>query len=217
MKQQILIDYFVVSFKLKGDDRFSIFRELEKPIDEWQLINSYYGCAACYYYEGIKIHISEEMMILDCSGKGCRTLESDFSWKWEEKILGWKEGIKDRKIHIARLDVACDLKDSDNITMEKMSKSIRQKRYTCKSGYYDLVTGSSGETIYLGSPKSDRRLRIYDKAKEQKLDDIKWIRFEFQLRNDNATSFLLNYYEQLHIGNTYYGVMSDYLDFIVHQ
>lgn len=215
MEQRILVDYFVASFKKTHDERFDIFRELNKPLPEWENINSYYMCDICYYYEGLKIHISEDKVILDCSGKGCRTLENFFNWDWEEHFKTWKEDIFKRKIHIARLDIACDLLNSENITMSKLFNSITKKRYTCKSYYYDLVKGTSGETIYLGSPRSERRLRIYDKAKEQGRDDIKWIRFEFQLRNDNAISFILNYYNENHIGNTYYGIMHDYINFTV--
>ena len=48
------------------------------------------------------------------------------------------------------------------------------------------------EAVYFGSPKSDRRLRIYNKALEQGIA-APWIRCEMQLRNNCATSLYLNY------------------------
>jgi hypothetical protein len=50
----------------------------------------------------------------------------------------------------------------------------------------------TGRTIYVGSPKSDTRLRIYDKAAEQDISKDKrigfvdWTRYELQIRNDLA-------------------------------
>ena len=46
---------------------------------------------------------------------------------------------------------------------------------------------------------------------EQGIPDEKWVRAEFQLRNDCALSFVLNYYQQNSVPETYYGVMHDYL------
>lgn len=66
-------------------------------------------------------------------------------------------------------------------------------------GYKCQVTTVDQKKVYLGSPQSDKMLRIYDKRIEQ-LDSNRevyrkpnnynnpssWIRFEFQLRNDKA-------------------------------
>lgn len=44
-----------------------------------------------------------------------------------------------------------------------------------------------GATAYLGSPKSERRMRIYNKHVESKLDHYKGcVRYELQLRDDSA-------------------------------
>lgn len=244
MEQRILIDYFAASWKVCGyvdeiehsqwkpppeweklgkmhdKERFKIFDLIGKPPNEdWEIIKSYYGCTLCYYYEGIKIHIGEDIVILDCSGRGCRTLENEFGWDWETHLKQWQPELTEHqpgdtpRMHIARLDVACDLIDCEEITVAKIQDSVKRNRYTCRSGHYRVIDGSDEEAVYFGSPKSDRRLRIYNKAKEQGITDYQWVRFEFQLRNDNALSFILNYYRMQHFGFTFYGVMADYVNF----
>lgn len=226
--QRVLIDYFVCSWKTESfSEGMSLFRLFGCPSYDAQSdyygtsgfvnINSYYGADECWYYNGIKIHVSCDLCILDCSGKGCRTLEEEFGWKWEtffdamEHDLTYTPDPKTLpKAHISRLDVTCDVLDDPKFTIQKIDNNIKGKRYVCKSNRYLAAMGTHEEWLMFGSPKSDRRLRIYNKALEQGTTDP-WIRAEFQLRNDNAISFLLNYYKIRCIPDCYYGVMHDYL------
>lgn len=232
MEQRVLIDYFVCSFKIyEGDDPMCIFRLLRPPdydydqdkdvpvpgYDEFKLIKSYYGLEKCWIYEGVKIHVGDDLMILDCSGKGCRTLETDYGIKWESFFGSLKRELTHRRdshslprAHISRLDVSCDVLDSDKFTVSKIWNYVDHGKYVCKS--HRKVHGDGDEEwVYFGSSQSDRRLRIYNKALEQGTPDKKWVRAEFQLRNEDALSFVLNYYEQKSVPETYYGIMHDYL------
>lgn len=226
MEQRVLIDYFVCSWKICSfQEAISIFRLLRLPTegdffgsDGFQEINSYYGLDTCYYYCGIKIHIGDDLMILDCSGTGCRTLEQEFDWNWETFFKAMRYDLTytpdpsvTPKSHISRLDVACDVLGSDDFTVSKIHNSVHAGRYICKSKRYLHASGTHEEWLYFGSSKSDRRLRIYNKAMEQGIPDDKWVRAEFQLRNDCALSFVLNYYQQNSVPETYYGIMHDYL------
>lgn len=220
MNQRILIDYFVASWKIQSYDeqqQLRFFRELDRSPGDFQLIKSYYGLKCCYYYEGVKIHVGDDLVILDCSGKGCRTMEEKFGWDWAAKFNEWQPEIMQHPhgeppaMHVARLDVACDLLDDYVITVPKLQDLVRKGKFTCLSQYH-ICTDGNEEGIYFGSPRSDRRVRIYNKAKEQGIE-TPWVRFEFQLRNDNATSFLLNYFQEKHIGKTFYGMMHNYLNF----
>ena len=47
----------------------------------------------------------------------------------------------------------------------------------------------TGETLYIGSKKSDAYVRIYNKGLEQKVD-MDWVRWEIQLRDERASAFL---------------------------
>lgn len=229
MEQRVLIDYFVCSWKIFSfAEAMSIFRLLKLPTyddptgdffgtEGFTEINSYYGLDTCYYYDGIKIHLGEDLLILDCSGKGCRTLEGEFDWNWERFFRAMQHDLTftdelhpTPKAHISRLDVSCDVLGSDKFTVSKIWDFVRRGKYVCKSKRKVHGEGDE-EWIYFGSSQSDRRLRIYNKALEQGIPDEPWVRAELQLRNDNAISFVLNYFTLQSIPETYYGVMHDYL------
>lgn len=97
----------------------------------------------------------------------------------------------------------------DNFTKNStrnLSESGRLCIHGHKSGIgYTKRIGSSERTIYIGSPTSDRLLRIYDKYLERKsanngvfadtsfgnpADVFDWTRIEWQLRNESALKYL---------------------------
>lgn len=211
---QILLDYLVVSFKKIG--MIELQEKLNLTGVKWEDGNSYYGYQHCYYYDSVKLHFGGKPDIcLDLSGKGCRTIEhlNNLFFDWFEFLLGMKEGIQKGEIHVSRIDIACD--DMEGyLNYDKMVKYIMQKRFICKSRKVHCRIGSE-RGIYCGSPQSERRLRIYDKAIEQGYPEgTHWLRTEFQLRNDTALSFLLNWFNVRDIGKTFFGVLHDYLRFI---
>lgn len=151
---------------------------------------------------------------LDCSGKGCRTLESlNSDFDWFEFLNHYDAQIHDKTVHISRIDIACDLTD-DEITMTQLFKYSYNEHYICKSKLLPDIRVKRTEEIYFGSPKSDRILRIYNKALEQGLPDLYWVRLEFQLRNKCATSFYLNWCLIKNVGELYSGIMIDFLRFV---
>lgn len=190
-------------------------------------IRSYYGLPECLFYRGVKVHFSENLAVLDCSGKGCRTLEAlNPGMSWYDFLSVWykcmtvpikdSEGQRQYSVHISRIDLACDALDEKALAVPRLQNYVQHKKFLCKSNYHSCIMGNYEQAIYFGSPKSDRRLRIYDKAMEQGLDGAAWVRFEFQLRNDNALSFVMNLFETCkgNFAKCYYGMMRDYLKFI---
>ena len=177
------------------------------------------------YYDGIVIAYNTDMYglitdtFLDVSGRGCRTIEqlSDKTFNWFGFLYFLDKQIRSRQVHISRIDVACDLDESDlMIPFDRFYKYSFHEMYVCKSKVLPKIVLKRQETIYFGSEKSDRMLRIYNKALEMGLPDTYWIRMEFQLRNDNATSFYLNWVEHQKegVGFLYRGIMLDYLRFV---
>lgn len=227
VRRNLLVDYLVMSYKVSQEQADCFFRWLTQllhfPLSEAESIRSYYGMPSCYYYMGIKLHYSNELIVLDMSGKGCRACEQlNPGFDWYEFLFLFNDGltrpIKDSdgklSVHISRIDVACDLLGDERITLPFLQGYVRKDKFICKSTYHTCVIGNKEMAIYFGSPRSDRRLRIYDKAMEQG-EDGPWVRFEFQLRNDNALSFYLNL---SHIcrgdfSECYYGMLHDYLRF----
>lgn len=241
-ENNILIDWLTVSFKISNmneiveilkqdkenfipftDKKVSIkgYEELcsmlHIPVEKMIVIKSFYGYNKCLYYEGIKIHIADDSVILDLSGKGCRmveTLNREHGFNWFEFLYQFDYMIQNKICHIARMDVACDIQDKKVLDLDKLINHVIAKKYICKSKRVLTGIGNYERWLMFGSPKSDRRLRIYDKALEQKLENVYWVRLEMQLRNECALSFYLNWIVQEgSIGLCYSKIMCDYLRF----
>lgn len=152
---------------------------------------------------------------LHLSGRGCRLIEQiNPGFDWFEFLHHFDTQIRNGNAHIARIDIACDV-DDGSIKIGTVQKYSMAEMYVCRSKVLPLVQRKRIDEVYFGSPKSDRFLRIYDKALEMGLPDTDWVRFEFQLRNDNATSWYLNWCEHRNdIGKLYSGIMIDYLRFV---
>nr|WP_246560472.1 replication initiation factor domain-containing protein [Geobacter grbiciae] len=108
---------------------------------------------------------------------------------------------------VTRLDIAFDSFDGA-YTVEDVRGCLLRGAFggTARhiTGFVGFTREAPGQTLYVGSPKSDARLRIYDKASEQGIAPgqregyADWTRFELQLRGDVAKvaySQLLKYAE----------------------
>lgn len=221
--KKLLLDYLTISFKYPDHFEKVLIDSLNLPKDEIELIKSHFGLANCIYYDGISIHFDDELVILEMSGKGCRTCEDlNPSFDWYFFIHSFDNGILHSSdepcyVHISRIDIALDDIDNSVVDIPLLQKYVRAKKYVCASRYVSCIEGTRELAVYFGSPKSTRRLRIYDKRLEQKLSDDSppWVRYEFQLRDENALSFYLN----LRLCNgdfskCYFGVLSNYLNFV---
>lgn len=95
---------------------------------------------------------------------------------------------------VTRLDLALDIfgRDADPldiyraflagelITHVQVVEQMERKRRI------DGETSSDGVTVYIGSRHSERFVRIYDKAKERRMDGLKWTRIEFEVAGSLA-------------------------------
>lgn len=152
---------------------------------------------------------------LDMSGRGCRTVEElNPDWDWFEFLHEFHSDYYSHKSNISRIDIACDITDG-SVPYSRFFRYSNAGMYTCKAKCLPKIVIGREETIYFGSSKSDRILRIYNKALEQGIPDTDWTRLEFQLRNDNAMSFYLNWCNApSDIGSIYCGMLRDYLRFV---
>lgn len=229
-KDKIIIDYLTMTFKVPGFQN-QLMDYLHFPDGEQVISTRNRNFDQGLYFMGVRImwNIENGLVMLDCTGQGCRTLESlnpDFTW--EKLLYGFSEWLTTKNddgqyiAHIARLDLAYDIFDRDDITIERIHKYIKKGQYACLSSRFDarFPTDHFGQTIiekclYIGSPKSDRFLRIYDKALEQGVTDHKWVRFEMQNRNENALSVVLNLIKyEFDVGYVYKGILRDYIRFM---
>lgn len=216
---KILIDTLVMTWKY--DNIYNVIEQLGLISVDWQpwKLKQY---NAGQYYDGVAIgwNYGELGVItdtyLEVKGQGCRTIETlnrETGFDWFEFIHTYHDDIWNRQAHIARIDPACDLEDG-SITFKRLWRYTYNRMFICRSKVDPEMTCMRQEKIYFGSEKSDRYLRIYNKALQMGLSDTDWMRFEFQLRNDNATSFYLNWEQRRNISEVYAGMLIDYLRFV---
>ena len=93
-----------------------------------------------------------------------------------------------------RIDLAID-DYGKFFTVSEVHDLVENKQCVTKFRTYQYYQSKSisdstmtGETLYIGSKKSDAYIRVYDKGLEQKAG-INWVRWEVQLRDERATAF----------------------------
>jgi len=211
----VLIDYLTFSSTIHNIDSFierlglSGCNFIDMSGRHFYYSRKYYmGCN--FYYDAVLD--GKSSICVELSGSGCRTVEdfSGSSFDWLSFLRDFEAEFRSGEMHISRLDIAAD--DHDGILkFSKMAASCKHYRYICKSRRRIWTDGDEQEILF-GSPKSDRRLRIYNKALEQGAAGP-WWRVEMQMRNDNALSFLLNWFSGGDVGKVYAAVLLDYLRF----
>jgi hypothetical protein len=87
----------------------------------------------------------------------------------------------------SRMDIAVDIKNG-SLPISSLRDCFRDKTAVTKvkQGLYLEGVGVAGETLYIGSKKAPRRLRIYDKSAETGNIEAEWTRVELQLRHNMA-------------------------------
>lgn len=82
---------------------------------------------------------------------------------------------------VKRIDLAIDAKGT-LITPDEIYGALETRNASTKFRNYQIMKGNTGgTTLYLGSMKSEKFWRFYDKGAEQGLKNAFWIRFEVQL------------------------------------
>lgn len=105
--------------------------------------------------------------------------------------------------NVTRLDFAIDL--FDGVNLRELEPLIIGEQYhtafKTPPRRMDGFGDRSGYTLYFGSPKSDRQIRIYDKGAQMKLLNLAWSRVELQARRKRAlqisSDMLLGEWEQV--------------------
>lgn len=214
MKSQVLIDFF--TFTVKVDDPALVISQY-LGMDFHLFSDAGYGLMGyehCLEFSDIKVlyeprendYFQSLGVCVSMSGKGCRTFERFTNlggvqdpngqitlFDCSPFLMLFQRLAGDPSCNISRVDVACDefegWLDMDDIIQKTQNNEINSrmtKRQVVVS--YDGAK-RNGATVYLGSPSSDFRVRIYDKALEQG-EDRHWIRVELVLRGDNAVAFV---------------------------
>jgi Replication initiation factor len=115
------------------------------------------------------------------SGKALRGLQAQGIYPNE--VL---EAIAKYDGRVSRIDLAIDLTDS-GLTPKELGTPQQPGEHIGRALKHTLVSGHDGSwTQYVGSRKSDKFLRIYDKAKEQRTPLLDIIRIEIEIKGKTA-------------------------------
>lgn len=219
----ILFDWFSVTTKIY--DFSSIVEFLGLSDIPFSLKSGARGYRQRYYYDGISIHFDgiNEGIWLEMSGQGCRVFETySKTCDFNRLINLVLDNLED--FHVSRIDVAFD-DFSGLLNVRKIYKNYMDMNCVCnfRTGSVNINPFDHDDvTFYFGSMTSDTFFRIYNKKYEvekktkKKLDDVEhWVRFEMQLRNDNAMEFIKNYVLlDYNVGGCFLAVVNNYLRFV---
>lgn len=206
----ILFDW--ISFSSRIIDAHGMVEMLGLSAFNWENINGINGYQDRLYCNKINIHYNHkkyDSVWLEMSGEGCRFYEEygrgDFQYLFDY-ILNNPDDV-----WVNRLDIAYD--DHLNYLMiDEVVNDTMKQNYISKSKEWECRLSSKGTTVYIGSPKSDTIIRIYDKASERGYTDgTEWTRIEIQLRDKRALEYMML---SDTVGNNFLGVLHNYLRYV---
>jgi hypothetical protein len=115
-------------------------------------------------------------------GRACSEL-----YKLSVNLLDMVRELSQDGYQFTRLDLAIDIHgveiDIPLLAQSEHKGSVNNDPILVTKG----KDARGGSTLYLGSRTSEKFLRIYDKAKEQGLADVNWVRVELELKGETAT------------------------------
>lgn len=91
--------------------------------------------------------------------------------------------------NVTRIDIAIDV--HREMYLRSMKAAADQGEIVTRAQDWPLIEGRRGSTLYVGSRSSEKFLRIYDKAAEQKVDGT-WFRIELECKGDFARGVALH-------------------------
>lgn len=233
-KPEILFDYCRIRFPTL-DIRHVLGDVLRIRIDHMHHEDyGFYGYAEQYVLGDVAVMTSPDEkkgILLELKGKGCRQFERYLAAQgrdWFQFLrLAISEGCIFKRIDLAIND-KLGILDIPKLT-EKCEKGEIDMEFenfeSCKSGQISRLREENreemGDTLYLGSKKSDIHFCIYEKDYEQYIKkgiavedaEIK-NRFEIRLKNDRAKHAIADLLDYENPGHTAFGIINRYLRFV---
>lgn len=192
----------------------------------------FYSYSEHYHYGDIFILTSQELekgILIELKGKGCRQFESFLLAQGRS----WYDFFMDCIIHKAvfkRIDIAINDK-ADILDLKELSKKAINGE--CISSFRSFNNVRSGElktrhekedmgnTLYIGSLKSEVYFCIYQKDYEQYIkqnipleDAIIKNRFEIRLKNERAEKAIYDLLTHYDVEKTAFSIINRYLKFV---
>lgn len=143
-----------------------------------------------------------------------------------DKVRSVLQWVRNHDGHLTRLDCALDDRTM-TVPLSTVKEAIQAGQCVTRADRMQTIASSSihtgspsGETLYLGSPRSQTLLRIYDKRAELKAKghtewDSYGIRWELQLKQERAQvcGLVLSHIEATDWLEFVIGVLRSYMDF----
>ena len=212
MDNRIIYDYVTFSSQIHSTDDLVDLLGLGGV--SFDVTNGYYGYRFRLFFCGISIHYDGAPgmgVCVEMSGKGCRTFEEFGSGDYDTIFALVRQHQPHQEMKITRLDVAYD-DFCGKLDLPRLSRDTVENRFVSRFRDWQVIQGNKGGSVNHGSKSSNVYIRIYDKALEQKVDQIHWVRVEIQLRKECAWGFI-----QLQdvIDRKFFAVLNEYLRYIV--
>lgn len=83
-----------------------------------------------------------------------------------------------------RIDLAIDIRESD-LSIVRLFNQLKDGTAQTRAKTFNLITGSTGDTLYVGSRTSDLFLRVYDKGAQLETGE-NWKRVELEVKGTRA-------------------------------
>lgn len=219
MENVFLVDWLTFTVKGAAVDQMKALLGLSDVLlsgsSKWEELGGCNGYPKSEMFNGIRIMYggADEMgTCINMSGQGCRTYESFGRGDWLSLFGFLCEMAESGSCNVTRLDLAFD--DHTGVfDIDQIEYDLSSHFWTAKFRWWVCEYGSQGTSLYMGSPKSDIRCRIYDKAAERGLTGEHWIRVELQLRRGNALSAVRHINSGLSLSSVFSGVLRNYIQF----
>lgn len=233
MKGTALLDWFTFSVKGVTDPDLVIsdYLRMDPALFEDHCFGNYgYLRSKSFnrievYYDPSEDRVGDMGVCVSMSGSGCRTFEAHTALtSVGTPFIALVQRLHvDPDVNVSRVDLAIDDKDGI-LDLDVIVDCVRNNQINSRIRKRDIHDGydgadRAGMTVYIGSPKSDFRIRIYDKAKEQfergeEGYNQHWIRLEIVMKGDNANGFLGCLANTDNLGVVASGILNDKIAFI---
>lgn len=234
-KVDIMLDY--VRIRFRTTDAVHVIEKIMRIKLKYMLfeLHAFYGYEAQYYYGDIVVLVSsddDKGCLLELKGHGCRQFESILLCQKRDWIQ-FLAMVKSENAVIKRIDIA--INDRVGILdITEMTGKLKRHEYTSIFKQYKFYEsgvmvkedegdgGARGNTLYIGSLKSDIYFCIYEKDYEQYIKygismetaDIR-NRFEIRLKDDRAQVAVSSLIECNDVGEIAFGIVNRYLTFLM--
>ncbi len=181
----------------------------------------------CVNYDPAEDRIGDMGICVSMSGNGCRHWEMHTDYKGENGCTPFLKLFEvlhtDERCNVSRVDLALDDR-AELLDLKVIETAVDNNTINSRIRYRTVTKNmlgghKAGKTVYIGSKKSDFRIRIYDKAKEHFKPNEEgykqhWVRLEIVMRGENANGFVNCIVNSEDLGLMASAILNDKLAFI---